>query len=124
MRETPNTDIEKFRVLIGPLASIPDSGNNGAFLISTNRVDRKLACIVSDDGGWEHVSVHVEVAGEDNEIPTWGDMCRVKSLFWRDDECVIQYHPPASRYVNRHPCVLHLWKPTGIEIAMPPPIFV
>lgn len=63
---------------------------------------------------WEHVSVSLE-----NRCPTWDEMCFVKDLFWEPEECVIQYHPPRSKYVNNHPYVLHMWKPPR-KIAMPP----
>lgn len=46
-------------------------------------------------------------------------MCFVKDLFWSDDECVIQFHPPHSDYVNYHPHCLHLWNPIGIDIPLP-----
>lgn len=57
-------------------------------------------------GDWEHVSVSCE-----DRCPTWEEMQRVKELFWRDDETVIQFHPPKSEYVNHHQYCLHLWKP-------------
>jgi hypothetical protein len=37
---------------------------------------------------------------------------------------VIQYHPPESEYVNNHPNCLHLWRPTGCALPMPPSIMV
>lgn len=54
---------------------------------------------------WEHVSV-----SRINRTPTWNEMCRIKELFWDDDETVVQFHPKKSEYVNRHPYCLHLWK--------------
>lgn len=30
------------------------------------------------------------------------------------------YHPPASQYIDVHKHCLHLWRPIGIEIPMPP----
>lgn len=68
--------------------------------------------------GWEHVSVSLE-----NRCPTWDEMCQVKSMFWRDDECVIQFHPPEKDYVRTHPYVLHLWKPP-YPTPLPPRSFV
>jgi hypothetical protein len=47
-------------------------------------------------------------------------MCFVKDLFWDDEECVMQLHPPKSDYVNCHPNCLHLWKPVGQDIPRPP----
>jgi len=51
-------------------------------------------------------------------------MCYIKDLFWMPEECVIQYHPPKSKYKNLHPDVLHLWRPTEVEIPLPPREFV
>jgi hypothetical protein len=51
-------------------------------------------------------------------------MCFVKDLFWREDECVIQYHPPKSEYVNLHPYTLHLWRPVNIELPLPPRVSI
>lgn len=66
---------------------------------------------------WDHVSVSVR--GE-KRCPTWEEMCRVKDLFFDEEECVVQYHPPKSDYVNTHNYVLHLWRPTESSIVMPP----
>ena len=38
-------------------------------------------------------------------------MCEYKDLFWKEDECVVQFHPPKSEYVNNLEHCLHLWKP-------------
>ena len=53
--------------------------------------------------GWEHVSVSA-----DGRCPTWDEMCWVKDLFWTEDECTMQLHPPKSDYVNCHPHCLHI----------------
>lgn len=68
---------------------------------------------------WEHVSVSLK-----NRIPNWKEMCFVKSLFWDDEDCVMQFHPAKSNYVNLHERVLHLWRPNKKEIPMPPLVFV
>lgn len=64
---------------------------------------------------WEHVSVSLH-----NRCPNWEEMCLVKSLFWSDDETVIQFHPKKTDYVNRHPYCLHLWKLSNQEHVLPP----
>lgn len=51
-------------------------------------------------------------------------MCAVKDLFFEPEDCVIQYHPPKSEYVNHHPGCLHLWMPLNEKIPLPPKIFV
>ena len=60
---------------------------------------RGLNIIASDGaewpyGGmaWEHVSV-----SRPDRCPTWDETCAVKRLFWDDEECVLQFHPPAPR---------------------------
>jgi hypothetical protein len=50
-------------------------------------------------------------------------MCWVKWSFFDDEECVVQFHPPQSKYVNRHPFVLHLWKPPA-AVILPPVVCV
>lgn len=76
--------------------------------------------VFSDGGGWDHVSVTVDWP----RCPTWEEMCEVKEMFFYPDECVVQYHPPSSRYRNLHPYCLHLWRPQGAEVPMPPVAFV
>lgn len=68
---------------------------------------------------WEHVSVSLQ-----RRCPTWEEMCWVKGEFWNDDECVIQFHPPKSDYVNEHRFCLHLWRPVGVAILVPPAVCV
>jgi len=47
-------------------------------------------------------------------------MDAVKDLFWEPDELVVQFHVPKVAHVNIHEHVLHLWKPVGFEIPLPP----
>ena len=109
---------EKFRMVRGPLATDSSNGNNGAFYVTLNH--KQVVHVIASDGmGWEHVSV-----SRSDRCPTWEEMCQVKDLFWGDDDCVIQYHPPKRDYVNIHPHCLHLWRPVGIEIPQPDSIMV
>lgn len=119
MRPTPNSRVERFRMTEGPLRSSAAYGNNGAFLIPCPGTRSNLQVIVSDGMGWEHVSVSLAT-----RLPTYSEMQFVKELFWDDEETVIEYHPPKSRYVNNHPFCLHLWKPIDVEIPLPPVIMV
>jgi hypothetical protein len=84
---------------------------------------RALTCIAVDgrDTGWEHVSVSV---ADSKKPPSWDEMCAVKSLFWDDDECIVQFHPRQVDYVNLHPGVLHLWRSVLEPFPMPPIICV
>ena len=97
-----------------------DSGN-GIFKVFVG--GRSFHVIASNGGGWEHVSV---TPGNLNRraCPTWDEMCAIKDMFFKEDETVVQYHPPKSDYVNNHPYCLHLWRPLNKEIPRPPQIFV
>lgn len=112
-----NSEIEKYRIRVGLLASDSTYGNNGAFNVPVN--NRMALCVVSDGAGWEHVSVSFP-----GRTPTWDEMCKVKSLFWKEEEPVVQYHPPKSEYMNNHAHCLHLWRPTNQTLPRPPLILV
>ena len=97
--------------------------DEGAFLIAyTNQqalliTKASILTVVATRGdGWEHVSVSLT-----SRCPTWDEMNYVKDLFWEAEDCVVQYHPPKSEYVNVHPFCLHLWREIGHEFRRPPP---
>lgn len=75
--------------------------------------------IASWGGGWEHVSVSLG-----RRCPTWDEMCMIKDIFWGEEECVVQFHPPHSEYVNLHPYCLHLWKKSGEVFETPPKEYI
>lgn len=109
----------EFRVRTGQFASDNTFGNNGAFFIPRNQA-APFRVICSDEFGWDHVSVSLP-----NRTPTWDEMCYIKSLFWDDEDTVMQLHPPKSTWINNHPYCLHLWRPTdGSTIPLPPSIMV
>lgn len=110
---------EQYRILKGVFKSSKEEGCNGLFRINSLKFNRVLNVIASDGAGWEHVSVSIY-----DRTPTWEEMCFVKGLFWESSECVLQYHPPESEYVNNHEFCLHLWKPKDTNIPMPPSILV
>ena len=87
-----------------------------------DRID--LWILVSVDFGWEHVSVSLLAKSKEPHLiertPKWDEMQFVKDLFWKDDECVIQFHPAKKDYVNNHPYVLHLWRPIDEKLPTPP----
>lgn len=110
---------EMYRLTRHPFLSSDSSfGNKGAFEIPFEK-DIKAFAIAGDGEGWEHVSVHMIKHGK-TCTPSWSDMCKIKSMFWGAEDCVIQYHPPKSEYVNNHKNCLHLWRPIGVAIQMPP----
>lgn len=112
---------EQYRLKQGMMSSDSSFGNNGAFIVPyrIHGVKQTMVVIASDQMGWEHVSVSRE-----DRTPVWEEMCIVKDMFWDSDDCVIQYHPPKSEYVNNHKHCLHLWRPIGIELPMPQSILV
>jgi hypothetical protein len=79
---------------------------------------------LADDGRdtfWEHVSVSTQ---RGKRVPNWREMCFIKDRFWSPEDCVVQFHPPQSRYVNNYSVVLHLWRCTKQDFPMPPDILV
>lgn len=103
--------VELFKGIMG-------DGYNGAFRIPINN---KIFCVIASNGlDWEHISVSI-LNAERN--PTWLEMCKIKEMFFEDEEIAIQYHPKKSEYVNIHEYTLHLWKPIK-EIMPTPPQFM
>jgi hypothetical protein len=112
------------RMLKGQFGSDASFGNNGAFfltnrLAATHERGTPLKIIASDGAGWEHVSVSLP-----HRCPTWAEMAFVKSVFWDGSDCVVQFHPPESEYVNNHPYCLHLWRSTEHAFPLPPSLLV
>ena len=108
---------EKYRLTIGDFASDKSYGNNGIFIIQVGRF-KQIRCIASDGEGWEHVSVGIMENGKPF-TPKWNEMAIVKDIFWHAEDCVIQFHPPKSEYVNCHPNILHLWCEIGVKYKTP-----
>lgn len=104
---------EKFRIRDGRAGTDESFGNNGAFVVRLRHA-QQVYVIASDGGGWEHVSV-----SRSDRCPTWDEMCQIKTMFWDDDDCAVQYHPPRADYVNNHPHCLHLWRPTAVQLPRP-----
>jgi hypothetical protein len=113
---------EKYRLRKGAFASDPAvDGNNGAGFIPFRPGQPPLKFIASDGSDlvagerWEHVSVSLP-----HRCPTWEEMCFVKSLFWDDEDPVMQLHPPRSTWVNNHQFCLHMWRPVDAAVPLPP----
>lgn len=124
MREKFPDVVELGRVISVARGSLPGS-RYGAFRLRCPLTSERLLVIASDGADWAECGLpgtpweHVSVSAANRE-PTWAEMCWIKGLFWSEEELVIQYHPPASVYVNVHRHVLHLWRPVGVEVPMPP----
>ena len=117
MKQKLPEKLELARQREGPFAS-HHGDLHGAFFVVAPMTGTHLKILssgIDHEHGWEHVSVSLY-----NRIPNWKEMCFVKELFWNDDECVVQYHPAKSEYVNVHPNCLHLWKPIDGKFPIPP----
>ena len=75
----------------------------------------------STGAGWEHVSVSPE---SKRIVPTWDDLCKIKEIFFGDDEAVNQIHAPKDEYGNNMPNCLHLWRCSYKEMVLPPSCLV
>lgn len=98
------------------------TGIDGGKGIFTKGSKKRMTVIWSYGGGWEHVSIDGK-----KRLPDWNEMCALKDMFFSDDECCVQYHPPKSEYVNNIPYCLHIWKPIeqySGKLPMPPSLFV
>lgn len=118
MFKVPN----QYRIKTGLLGSDDSIGLCGAFEIPWKKNYECMLYVIASDGesnGWEHVSVHGRT-GRGIFTPSWDQMCFVKSLFWDDAACVVQYHPPKSDYVNVHKNCLHLWRKCDAVFETPP----
>lgn len=114
--------LNRHRIRTGPYASDDSWGFTGAFEFRLPEGGYILRVISSDGGGWQHVSV--SIPEKPDRTPSWQTMCRIKELFWEDEEAAIQIHPKKSEHVNHHPGCLHLWRCTSAEQPLPPAIFV
>lgn len=96
----------------------------GMFQVPGRHACGRMLRIVACDAeftGWEHVSV--SIADQPTRCPSWEEMCLVKALFWEPEDCVVQFHPPQSEYVNNHAGCLHLWRHVDGHVT-PPRILV
>jgi len=103
--------------------TVIQAGDDG-FAVSFPCFNVTLECIVSWGDGWEHASIKVRTAEQKTLTPNWEQMCFAKRMFFKDSECVVQFHPAKQDYVNNHPDVLHLWRCIETPFIMPPKIMV
>ena len=67
--------------------------------------------------GMDHVSVS---HNNGHRLPTWDDMCRLKRMFFKPEEMVVQIHPREAEYFHGfegRENVLHLWAPADGDFA-------
>lgn len=110
--------LEKFRMREFERKFYGTNGDSGNGCFKVHVLGRSFFVIASSGGGWEHVSV-TPCSNKRKTCPTWEEMCEIKSLFFKPEECVVEYHPPKSEYVNFQEQCLHLWRPTKEKIPMP-----
>lgn len=97
----------------------PPGAPYGVFYVPFRSVVLKVMADNGEQTGWEHVSVSLP-----NRCPNWEEMSLIKSLFFGDDETVVQFHPRRSDYVNIHSNCLHLWRRVGADFELPPQTLV
>lgn len=107
-------------IVNAPFVKSPTVGEDGAMFLFTVE-HRPYNVIVSNGGGWDHVSV---TPANSKRIPSWNVMCALKELCFTDDEVVMELHPAEKDYVNFLETCLHLWRPQNISVPTPPRIFV
>lgn len=95
--------------------------NKDGFSATVSMPNWTGSVICSIGAGWEHVSVSPY---KHRITPSWDDMCKIKDMFFEDDEAVIQIHPPKADYINNMPNCLHLWRCTYKEMVLPPSVLV
>jgi hypothetical protein len=128
VRQQTGKYLEAHRVTTGPMGTKRADGFNGAFIVGPTKAQQpdddptglvtEMRCIVSNGGGWDHVSVTYNDGRPCT--PTWGEMALVKDLFFDQHETVVQFHPAATAYVNCHPHCLHLWRCQDRPMPCPP----
>ena len=121
MRRQPLQKAEDGRITKGEYGSEPGK-DYGAFVVPSPYGGISLR-VVSSGADSEHMWEHVSVS-TDRRTPNWGEMAFIKSLFWDDEECVVEFHPPRSAYINCHPYTLHLWRCMDREMPTPPEYLV
>lgn len=125
--------LNEHRIRVGHYRSTPSDGFNGMFEFALPGEARRIRCLASDGSGlegtvieskpkWQHVSV--SFGPNAKTTPSWKLMCRIKDLFWDENDVVVQFHPAKSEYVNFHPHCLHLWRSLDQPQPIPPSIYV
>lgn len=111
---------EEYRWIKAPLHYASSPGDRGgAFRIPARKANGRNLLVIADAGdlaGWEHVSVSLHQ--QKNRAPSWEEMKIVKDLFWPEEACCVQFHPPKSDYVNITEA-LHIWRPLQHFLPIP-----
>lgn len=119
-KENPQREKYRQRMKGTQWESTAENGNNGAFALPYCGI--WLFCIVSDELGWDHISISLlnKARKTIKRTPTWEEMEHVKRFFFAPDEVVIQLHVAEEDHLSIHDYVLHLWRKQDYEIPLPP----
>ena len=93
-------EIEKIKKYGFKIFESHDDGGCGAFC---------CAPFIGASVVWTFLDRHVSVCPR-HETPKWEDMCKLKDLFFNDEDEVWQCHPRKTEYVNIMENCLHLWE--------------
>jgi hypothetical protein len=96
------------------IASSDFDGWNGHFMVPLEGEIWHVT--LSDRRGWKHL--WVANAGK-RIAPSWSVMCQLKSLFYADDEWVVQFFPPKDYEIYDASFRLHLWTPLNETLPHP-----
>lgn len=115
MKPLVGEPFDRWRLKAAALIFYGTAGNEscGIFVAEHNR--QKLRIIAATGYGWEHLSVSLQ-----KRCPTWEEMDWTKRQFFHPHEVVIQIHPAESDHISVHPHCLHLWRPVGVILPLPP----
>ncbi len=123
MKDLTNEEINKWAYTHPNLGDV-EPGHGGCYQVDipmkkgkTSMVNVVASC--SPEAEWDHVSV-----SKTNRCPTWLEMDYIKDLFFDTDEVVMQLHVGKKDHINIHQYCLHLWRPHGQKIPLPPHSYV
>lgn len=90
--------LDKWRTQHPPYLS-PQGATYGAFVIPHQGFHLRIIAAdgLGETGPWEHVSCHAyDPHFNKARCPNWNEMCHIASLFWDDDEVIMQLRPAKS----------------------------
>ncbi len=100
------TALERHRLTDKEMLVFGTKGDYGCGVFKVFVSGRSFYVIASDGGGWEHVSV-TPCNTKRKTCPTWEEMCVIKDMFFKPEECVVEYHPAKSEYVSNRQIKSH-----------------
>lgn len=112
------------RITSGPLASTDEAGCNGAFSIChKDDPDAPLLVILAQAAGWEKCTVTKQrkrmLSSPKPETPSEEDMRTVKSLFFKPEETLVEYHPHSKSSLFPIPHHRVMWRCIYRDFPLP-----